>query len=446
MRPRSLPIFWQTQLLIIASLLVAQIVITGLFLLGPPPRPDFASLRDVAEALQPRLPGARSEPPRLALIGIAGQPPVAGGDDMVSDPGFTAGLARYLALPPARVRLFYEADQSQTFPYRRMADTRGVPMRHGEPLFFNTVVAAIERNDGRWRVMRSPPKPLLSAWQRRSLLWFAICALVMLPIAYLFTRRLTRPIRRFAAAVEELGHDPEAPPLPVEGPAELRLTAAALNAMRLRLRDYLGERTAMIGAIAHDLRTPLARIAFRIEAAPPELRDPIQADVEQMRAMVAATVGYLRSGGSVHDRAPVDLGDLVARVAAHTAEMGAIVRFDAPLAPCVVPGDAVGLERMVENLVDNAVKYGGGAELAVERSGAAVRFTVADRGPGIAADRIEQLFRPFERGEPSRSRATGGLGLGLAIARAIATAHGGSLVAHGRAGGGLEMECLLPAE
>jgi two-component system, OmpR family, sensor kinase len=267
----------------------------------------------------------------------------------------------------------------------------------------------------------------------------------MLPVAFLFARRLTRPIRRFATAVETVGDDPDAPPVPVEGPAELRLTAQALNMMRQRLRDYLGERTAMIGAIAHDLRTPLARIAFRIEGAPEGLRDPVQRDVEQMRAMIAATIGYLRSGAGIGERLPVDLVPLVARVAAQAREMGGKVELAAPTAPCVVTGDAVALERLVQNLVDNAVKYGGGAEFTLACCDGRVRLGVADRGPGIAPERIERLFRPFERGEPSRSRATGGVGLGLAIARSIVEAHGGTLTATNRTGGGLEMECVLPA-
>ncbi|MBV9839951.1 MAG: HAMP domain-containing histidine kinase [Sphingomonadaceae bacterium] len=449
MNRRALPILWQTLLLIVATLIVAQLVPTAFFMFGPQPRPDFVSMRDLADAIAPPI-GRRGHPrdrerPRMLLSGVADMPPDPHALGMVANPEFTEALARLTGIAADRLRLVYESDQSQSFPYHRERDTGGVPMRHGDPLFFNTVLVGVEQPDGRWQLLRSPPRPWLSQWQKRFLLWFATSAILMLPVAFLFARRITRPMRRFATAVETLGHDPDAPPVPVEGPAELRLTAQALNTMQQRLQDYLAERTAMIGAIAHDLRTPLARIAFRIEGAPEAVRSPVQADIEQMRAMVAATIGYLRSGAGVGERAAIDLAPLVARVAAHAREMGGSVAPVTAQGRCVVTGDALALERLVQNLVDNAVKYGGGAELELACAEGLVRLQVIDRGPGIAPELIERLFRPFERGEPSRSRATGGLGLGLAIARAIAVAHGGTLQAMNRNGGGLEMVCMLPA-
>jgi two-component system OmpR family sensor kinase len=444
MRPRALPILWQTLLLILASLVVAQLVTIALFMLGPPPRGDFVSLRDVADAIAPQPDDHDHGPARMTSTGLSPTPPGVP-DAMTADPVFTAKLAEYVKLPLPRLRLFYEADQNATFPFQRERNARGVPMRRGEPLFFNTVAAAVQRHDGRWLMLRSTPKPWFSNWQKNMLLFFAISLLIMLPIAFLFARALARPIRRFALSVERLGHDADGVQVPVEGPAELRLTASALNAMQQRLHDYLAERTAMIGAIAHDLRTPLARIAFRIEGAAPALRDPVQADVEQMRAMIAATIGYLKTGTGVVERVRVDLTALSARLAEHAREMGGEVSVDLPSGRCIVSGDAVALERLVQNLLDNALQYAGAAEIGLVCSGGRVLLRVLDRGPGIPQDRVERLFRPFERGEPSRSRTTGGLGLGLAIGRAIATAHGGTLIARNREGGGLEMECVLPS-
>jgi two-component system OmpR family sensor kinase len=275
------------------------------------------------------------------------------------------------------------------------------------------------------------------------MIWFGLTALAMLPFAWLFARRLARPIRRFAEAVERLDHDRDAPPVPTEGPAELEMTAVALNAMHARLRSHLRERTAMIGAIAHDLRTPLARIAFRIEAAPDKIRGPVQADIEQMREMVTATIGFLRGDAGTGERQLVDLAALARRLAGEASDTGSTVAI-AEIERAMVSGDRSALERLVQNLIDNAIQYAGSAELIVRRAVDCATVTVADRGPGIPEAELERMFEPFERRDRSRSRSTGGLGLGLAIARSIAQAHGGSIRAANRPGGGLAVTVELP--
>ncbi len=440
----GLPILWQTLLLILLSLAVSLAVNIALFVSLPPPRPDFVPLSEIADALggQQRRWSRHYHRDELHAVASAAAP-APSSTNMISDDGLNARLARRLRLPSDQVRLFYEADQSGTFPFRGRRGDTGVPIRRGEPYFFNTVIAGARGYDGIWRVVRTPERPWLSAWQRRAILWFGVSAILLLPFAFLFARRLTRPIRRFAAAADRLGHDPDAPSVPVEGPAELRTTAQALNAMQQRLHGQHRERTAMIGAIAHDLRTPLARIAFRIEGAPDAVRAPVQADIEQMRAMIAATIGFVRGTTGPATRIPVDIAALLERIGSQAREMGAA--FTAVAAPpLVVEGDPVALERLFQNLVDNAVVYAGGGVARVERHGSGVLATIADRGPGIADDVLERVFEPFERGDPSRSRATGGLGLGLAIARSIAQAHGGSVVARNREGGGLEVVVELP--
>lgn len=441
----GLPILWQTLLLMLVSLAIALTVNIALFVSLPPPRPDFVPLSEISDALDGQERGRsrhfRHEELRVIASATA---PVPSSTNMIADDGLGARLARRLRLPPERVRLFYEADQSGAFPFRGRRSDTGVPIRRGEPYFFNIVIAGAQGDDGIWRVVRTPERPWLSAWQRRLILWFGVSAILLLPFAFLFARRLTRPIRRFAAAADRLGHDPDAPSVPVEGPAELRTTAQALNAMQQRLHGQHRERTAMIGAIAHDLRTPLARIAFRIEGAPDAIRGPVQADIEQMRAMIAATIGFVRGTGGPATRVPVDIAALLGRIGEQAREMGE--EFAVAAAPPLrVEGDPVALQRLFQNLVDNALAYAGGGEARVEARGGTIRVIVADRGPGIAPALLDRVFEPFERGEPSRSRATGGLGLGLAIARSIAQAHGGSVTARNRDGGGLEVVVELPA-
>jgi signal transduction histidine kinase len=437
LRFRSLPIFWQTLILLLAGLAIAQLISVLLIIYLPAPRPDFYTMTEVAERLALE-PGSDAK----LIVRRTDAPPVAD-DGMVADARITHRLATQLDRPIDDVRLYFQADQSEVFPFTRQPGSGAVPIRHGQPYFFNTVVAAERDPAGGWRVLRTPPPARVSAWQQRTAIWFGVSALAMLPFAWLFARRLTRPIRRFADAVERLDHDRDAPPVPLEGPRELEVAGHALNTMHGRLRTNMRERAAMIGAIAHDLRTPLARIAFRIEAAPEKIRGPVQADIEQMRQMVTATIGFLRGDAGMGEREPVDLATLARQLAGQATDTGSPVAI-AEIDRAVVSGDRSALERLLQNLIDNAVKYAGGAELSVRRDIDRARLTVADRGPGIPENELDRMFEPFERHEPSRSRSTGGLGLGLAIARSIAQAHGGSIRAENRSGGGLEVTVDLP--
>lgn len=472
-RGRGLSIFWQTLLLLLASVAVVFVVTVGLFLITPPPRPDFNSLSDIAAALsgrkmprvrrwgvmpfphdrhRPRLlrrdmpsgmPGPdldeRQRERRLSIVQLSGPPQPD--RDMVSSDYFSARLAAQIRVPIDRVRLYFEPDQRSNMPFRARSDRR-VIVRRGEPLFFDTVIAGLQTDAG-WRVVRTPPRALLAPWQLRVLLLFGLSTLAVIPFGWLFARALTRPIRRIADAADRMGANPQAPTITEEGPAELRVTAHALNRMQQRLSAYLTERTNMIGAIAHDLRTPLARIAFRIEGAPDDVREKVQADIEQMRAMIAATISFVRDTASISIVAPVALDELLRGLAADEAEIGRPVTLGA-VVPVEVLGDPMALTRLFQNLIDNGVAYGGGVEIQVGRTGKDAEVRIADRGPGLPPQALEAMFQPFERGEPSRNRATGGIGLGLSIARAIAQEHGGSLALANRAGGGLEAICRLP--
>ena len=437
MRFRSLPIFWQTLGLLLGGLVIAQIISVLLIMLLPAPRPDFYTMSEIAEALVDE-PGIT---PQLRITRRIDAPPIDG--SMIAQAPLTERLAKGLGRPPSDIRLFFEADQSGTFPFNRNEGRGAVPIKHGQPYFFNTVVAALRLPGGGWRVVRTPPPPLMSGWQQRTALWFGVSALAMLPFAFGFARALTRPIRSFAAAVERLDHDDAAPPVPVAGPRELRLAAVAVNDMQRNLHGFVRERTAMIGAIAHDLRTPLARIAFRIERAPDAVREPVFADIEQMRAMIATTIAFVRDGTAVGERRPVEIAGLARRLADQARDTGSAVALGT-LEPVTIAGDRPAIERLVQNLIDNAVKYAGAAELSVAHAADAARVCVADRGPGIPDGELDRMFEPFARIDPSRSRSTGGIGLGLAIARSIAQAHGGSIVAANRPGGGLAVTVELP--
>ncbi len=444
MKRGGISIFGQTLLLLFGSVIATQALSIALIVALPTPRPDFIRMSEIAEAISGRPQerpwrGKRDEP--LAARAQGSAPALLA--KMKQDDGLTADLARRSGVQVDQVRLFFVPDQSGFFPFAKAEPGEVVPMRRGEALFFNTVVAGYDTGKG-WRVFQSPPRPALSEWQRRSILLLAVNFAVLLIFAWFFARRLSLPIRRFAAAADRMGADANAPPVPVEGPVELRTTAQALNGMQARIGDYLRERTAMIGAIAHDLRTPLARIAFRIEAAPDPIREPVQNDIEQMRAMIASTMDFVKGTTRPKERQSVDIALVLAAIVAKAADVGQRVTLQ-PLANAIVMGDTVSLERLFQNLIDNAVAFGGSADVAITTSEAMIGITVSDRGPGLPSDQLEAVFDPFVRNEPSRSRETGGVGLGLTIARTIAVDHGGSVRLQNRDGGGLEVVVALPA-
>jgi signal transduction histidine kinase len=469
LRP-GLSIFWQTLLLLLASVAAVFVVTILLFTVAPPPRPDFNSLSDIAEALAGRrlpreriwqavdLPDARHEAPappdrrsppplddlpRDRLLGTREQAAEPRPDpEMIESRRFSRRLADRIGVSPDRVRLYFGPDQRIGIPFRSGRERR-VIVRRGEPLFFDTVLAGYRTDAGTWRVVRTPPRPIFPAWQQRILLLFGLSLLAVIPFAWLFARALAKPIRRIADAADRMGANPQAPLIVEEGPAELRVTAHALNRMQERLSAYLTERTNMIGAIAHDLRTPLARIAFRIEAAPDEMRQKVQSDIEQMRAMIAATISFVRDTGGIADMRSISLDRLVRELVEAEGEIGRAVSLS-HVDSITLLGDPMALRRLVQNLVDNAIVYGGSAELSVRRDSDVAEIRVADRGPGLSPAALESMFRPFERGEPSRNRSTGGIGLGLSISRAIAQEHGGTLVLANRDGGGLEALFRMP--
>jgi len=211
------------------------------------------------------------------------------------------------------------------------------------------------------------------------------------------------------------------------------------------LCDYLGQHgyETSSAAIAHDLRTPLTRLRFRAEQAPDHLRDRMAADVEEMDALIAQAMAFVRGEQQAERRERLDLAGLAADCASGFAETGADVRFEGTT-PLPIEADPAALRRALGNLIDNSVTFAGSALVSATREGDAAVITVTDNGPGLPEDELEAAFEPFHRGERSRSRQTGGAGLGLAVARQAARAAGGDVTLVNRPGGGLEARLALP--
>src|SRR6185437_3368738 len=242
--------------------------------------------------------------------------------------------------------------------------------------------------------------------------WMLGGFLLVASAGYLFARRISAPLRRFAEAAETLGRDPHAPQMALKGPAEIGAAAQAFNEMQERLKRYINDRTAMVGAISHDLRTPLARIRFKLESAPEKLRESVLSDVEQMEQMIGGVLAFIRDEGQPRRRERLDLLSLIECVADDAAMVGAQVEI-VDGGPVTVDGDPVALQRLFSNLVDNAVKYGGDAKIEVRREGGLAVVAISDRVPGLAAHELGRVFQPFYRTDVSRNLDKGGVGLGL---------------------------------
>lgn len=307
--------------------------------------------------------------------------------------------------------------------------------------------ASLRLPDQSWMNVTARPPPAVPWSSPTFLAALAVMTAAVVLLSFWAVRRLTAPIRQLAEAAERLGRDVNAPPLATEGPREVAQAAAAFNTMAERIRRFVTDRTTMLAALGHDLRTPITRLRLRAEFVEDEaLRAKILTDLAEMEAMVSATLAFAREDATREPASVIDLAALLRTVADEANDLAGreVAKVQAPpgLAVSVRP---VSLKRAVANLVQNAVAYAGSCllRLAPPEAGV-VRIVVEDEGPGITEAEIERVMQPFQRGEPSRSRETGGAGLGLAIARSVARAHGGDLVLANRAPRGLRATLTLP--
>ena len=266
-------------------------------------------------------------------------------------------------------------------------------------------------------------------------------------LAYIVAKMATRPIKQLASAATELGQDIDHPPLPEQGPTEIRQAAHAFNAMQARIRRQMQHRTHMLAAITHDLQTPLTRLRLRLEkVSDHDLQQKLVDDLAVMQGMVREGLDLARSMDSSEPMQRLDIDSLLDSVCADASDAGQDVQLQGQARmPILAQPNA--LRRCLTNLLDNAVKYGQRARVSITTesdSPGYLRILIRDDGPGIAEDQLEAVFEPFYRLETSRSRDTGGTGLGLTIARNIAENHGAQLRLRNRPEGGLEVVLLLP--
>jgi len=281
-------------------------------------------------------------------------------------------------------------------------------------------------------------------WPYRLLLSLGVLLVAVVAVSLVAVRWATRPLNALADAADGLGGDINRAPIEEEGPIEVVRAARAFNTMQARLAGYIRDRTRVLAAMSHDLKTPITRLRLRAELLEdPQIRAKFTKDLDEMESMVGATLDFLRGQESGEPAQPVDVMALLESLQADMADMGGTVRIEGG-AKAPYPGRPQALKRCLANLLENAVNYGKSAGVVVDDNDSRLEIRIQDEGPGLPQSELQKVFEPFYRVEGSRSRETGGTGLGLTIAKSVAEAHGGSLVLRNRAKGGLEAVLVLP--
>lgn len=283
--------------------------------------------------------------------------------------------------------------------------------------------------------------------QQKPYLWSLMLAGLLL-ITWRVSHVATRPLRELANAARKLTQNIEHPPLPENrGPIEVRHAASAFNEMQRSIVKHVQERAFILGAIAHDLQTPITRLRLRLEKIKDqELKQKLIDDLTATQEMVKEGLDFARLCGERIEKSMVDLNALAAAVCDDFAESGQPIVYNLPATPLNIMGSPHLLKRCLTNLLNNAILYGKEPSLSLTLQGTQVRCTISDNGPGIPASELGTILEPFRRVEDSRSRQTGGTGLGMSIARMIVEKHGGSITLENKAAPltGLVIHITLP--
>ncbi len=432
----------QIAVLVVVSLILAQAIIAMIILLMRPPLPSpmppgerFSRLAGAISVLIAAPPDAR---PAMLEAGRRTNP------EIIVMPAENAPAGLSVAHDPILSRFAAEIGEGVGVQF--------IPLGQGPPPPPDRLLGApgrlmVRLVDGTGYLIDLPPMPPRA---QRPLVWFiailATAAIVIVVLSLWATRGLTAPLRRFAAAADAVGSDAD-PPLAEEGPTEIRHLARALNRMRERIRRLIDDRTRMLAAMSHDLRTPLTRLRLRAEGLPEgDTRRQVLRDLHLMETMVNTALSFLRDRDGRERDEMVDLPTVLQAICDEFAEIGHDVRYEGP-DHLLVRARADALARALTNLVDNAVKYGTCASVALAAApGGGVTITVADNGPGIAPEELALVFEPFYRSDQARTlERDRGFGLGLSIAQRIIEGHGGTLALRPGEPRGLLAIANLPA-
>ena len=419
---RDAPAEWRARIVTDSSDETFNVVLSP----APPPTTLADNDTPAAEALKQLL------IEELSLDGTA-QPVVS-----ASRPrGMMVGMAERMMRQNSMMHGMAQQMMGQSSPMQRFGGL-------GPFAGFRELQVAIPLRDGQWLSFATILPESGAAFSLRFLVSMGIMAVITILVTIWVVRRVTAPLTALSNAALGLGEDLNAPPMPEAGTVETRQAAHAFNVMQSRLRGMIDDRTKMLAAISHDFRTPLTLLRLRVE----NIEDPVEREkmlstIADLDAMVAATLEFASDSARQAPRRPTDLTALIASITDDLADGGLPVSMGTAQ-PIVYECDPVTLKRALINLIDNAVKYGGSAEVAIHETSRGIEITIDDMGPGIPEEELTHVFEPLYRLESSRSRETGGMGLGLAIALSIIGAHGGRLTLSNRSEGGLRALIVFP--
>ena len=307
-----------------------------------------------------------------------------------------------------------------------------------------SVEVSVELDDGSWLSMSNAPGEVSGIQRVRNVLVLFGGLALIAGISLIAARGIIRPLEKLASAADRLGRERQATSIPASGVPEFDAIGRSFNDMQQRLKRFVDDRTQLLAAISHDLRTPLTRLRLFAESVEDELhRRQVLNDIAEMESMIAATLVFASDEvrREIHSR--VDLAALLISLCDVVSDAGATANYEGP-DHAELPCQPVAMRRALANLVDNACKYGERADVILRDQAEAIEITIADRGPAIPGDQVERAFAPFQRLEASRNRSSGGTGLGLTIARDVIHGHGGQIALEANTPAGLLVRIHLP--
>ena len=315
---------------------------------------------------------------------------------------------------------------------------------HGPLGDFEGIHLSIRMWDGVWLNIRTDKFEGPPPWAGKTLQLLALLLVLVISSGLFIARRMARPMSQLADAANRFGLGQSQPPLAEKGSREVRNTIRAFNQMQERLRKHISDRSQMLAAVSHDLRTPITTLRLRAEyIEDSEMRERTLATLAEMEAILSAALGFARDEAADEAARSTDLAALLTSLVDDHADLGGNVDYKGP-DRSIFMCRPIALKRALNNLIDNALKYGESASVRLVEQDEGVEIVVDDNGPGIPEESLEEVFTPFFRLEASRNRETGGTGLGLAVARTIVHAHGGQLTLVNRSEGGLRAAVWLP--
>jgi signal transduction histidine kinase len=332
-----------------------------------------------------------------------------------------------------RIRMVHDDDHiMQRQPIRSMMHEWG------------ELVFSIRLGDGSWLNIEIDKSDAPPPWASKTLGLFVLLLVALIVGGMYLSQRMARPMKKLASAADSLGLGQASPPLAEDGPREVRHTIRAFNRMQERTQKHLKDRTLMLAAVSHDLRTPITTLRLRAEyIEDEEMRNKTLATLAEMEAILSATLGFARDDAADESARPTDIPALLQSLVDDHVDLGSSATYQGPerLPFTCRP---VALRRALNNLIENALKYGGTAAVQLTTQNNSIEICVDDNGPGIPEDKLTEVFTPFFRLDESRGGDSAGTGLGLSVALTITHAHGGELTLINRQGGGLRARLVLP--